>query len=499
MYRTGDRARWRADGTLEFLGRADFQVKVRGFRIEPGEIEAALRAQPSVREAVVIAHRMASGDARLAAYVVPAGGAAPTGPALREALKRILPEYMVPAAFVAMDALPLTRNAKVDRRALPVPEWGADARDYVPPRDAVELELAGIWQECLGVPRVGVTDEFFALGGSSLLTVRVVDRVEERFGCRVPLSVLLAGGTVEAMAAAVREQRNASGAQASPLVPLRAEGARAPLFCLHPAEGGAASYLNLVRHLPADQPVYGLEDAVVRGESLDLQPIGELARGYVDAVRGQQPCGPYHLLGWSFGGFVAFEMARQLREMGEEVGLLAIIDVPSPLWMDEVHADDAERLADVVRSVSAVAGRPIDVHADEFRPLDEDARYRRAMGLFDAVRLRTQGEAWLRRAVGVTSVRASSMRGYEPGPYAGRVTLLRAAEPVDAAVQDPSHPRHEAWADPARGWGALSLEPVEVITVPGNHNSLITEPQVVELARVVESCLAAASAGVAAS
>ncbi|HLM66703.1 MAG TPA: amino acid adenylation domain-containing protein, partial [Longimicrobium sp.] len=300
MYRTGDRARWRADGTLEFLGRADFQVKVRGFRIEPGEIEAALRAQPSVREAVVIAHRMASGDARLAAYVVPAEGTPPTAPALREALKRILPEYMVPAGFVALDALPLTRNAKVDRRALPVPDWGADARgDYVAPRDAVELELAGIWQACLGVPRVGVTDEFFALGGSSLLTVRVVDRVEARFGARVPLSVLLAGGTVEAMAAAVREQRGASGAEASPLVPLRAQGARPPLFCLHPAEGGAASYLNLVRHLPAGQPVYGLEDAVVRGESLEPQPIAELARGYVDAVRGQQPRGPYHLLGWS--------------------------------------------------------------------------------------------------------------------------------------------------------------------------------------------------------
>ena len=497
MYRTGDRARWRADGTLEFLGRADFQVKVRGFRIEPGEIEAALRAQPAVREAVVIAHRMASGDARLAAYVVPAEGAAPTGPELREALKRILPDYMVPAAFVMLDALPLTRNAKVDRRALPVPEWGADARDYVAPRDAVELELAGIWQECLGLPRVGVTDEFFALGGSSLLTVRVVDRVEERFGCRVPLSVLLAGGTVEAMAAAVREQRNASGAEASPLVPLRAKGARPPLFCLHPAEGGAVSYLNLVRHLPADQPVYGLEDAVVRGESLNLQPIGELARGYVEAIRAQQPRGPYHLLGWSFGGFVAFEMARQLREMGEEVGLLAVVDVPSPLWMDDVHADDAERLADVVRSVSAVAGRPVDVDADELRGMDEDARYRRAMELFASVRLRTQGEAWLRRAVGVTSVRARSMRGYEPAAYAGRITLLRAAEPVDAAVKDPSHPRHEAWADAAMGWGALSVEPVEVMAVPGNHNSLITEPHVAELARVVESCLAAAE-GVAA-
>ena len=476
MYRTGDRARWLADGTLEFLGRADFQVKVRGFRVEPGEIEAALRAQPSVREAVVVAHRTASGDARLAAYVVPADGAAPAAAALREGLGRILPDYMVPAAFVVMESLPLTRNGKVDRRALPAPEWGADpAREYVAPRDGVELELAAIWEECLGVPRVGVTDEFFALGGSSLLSVRVVDRVEERFGCRVPFSVLLAGGTVEAMAAAVREHRRAAG-PGSPLVALRAQGTRPPLFCLHPAEGGAASYLNLVRHLPPDQPVYGLEDELVRGGSLEACPIEELAERFADAVRPRQPRGPYHLLGWSYGGFVAFEMARRLRQAGEEVGLLAVVDVPSPLHLED-DADDADRLADVVRGVAAAAGRPVDVSVDELREMDDDARIRRALALLAAAGVRARGEAWLRRAVAVTSARAASLRGYAPGPYPGRITLLRAAE--------------RAWADPAMGWGELSPEPVEVITVPGNHNTLMAEPHVAELARVVSACLGA--------
>jgi acyl carrier protein len=220
LYRTGDRARWRADGTLEFLGRVDGQVKIRGFRIEPGEIEAVLRGHESVSDCVVVAREDVPGDLRLVAYV--AGGVETVQ--LREQLRRSLPEYMVPAAFVVLEALPLTPNGKLDRKALPAPEYAADAERYVAPRTPTEEVMAGIWAEVLGLERVGVTESFFELGGHSLQVTRVVSRVRKRFGVELPLRALFEHRTVEQLARVVAE----SGvvAQAGP-VPEPAPGPEA--------------------------------------------------------------------------------------------------------------------------------------------------------------------------------------------------------------------------------------------------------------------------------
>jgi acyl carrier protein len=211
LYRTGDRARWRADGTLEFLGRLDEQVKIRGFRVEPGEIEAVLSAHEEVREARVIVWEDAPGEQRLVAYVV--GGAA--ADALREHLRRSLPEYMVPAAFVALEALPLTPNGKLDRKALPAPELASTEDRYVAPRTPVEEALAEIWAEVLRLERVGVEESFFDLGGHSLLATRVVSRVRERFGVELPLRAVFEHRTVAELARVVAESEAA--AQAGPV------------------------------------------------------------------------------------------------------------------------------------------------------------------------------------------------------------------------------------------------------------------------------------------
>jgi acyl-CoA synthetase (AMP-forming)/AMP-acid ligase II/acyl carrier protein len=204
MYRTGDRARWRADGTLEFLGRADFQVKIRGFRIEPGEIESLLKAHPAVADAVVVARHDPHDGARLVAYTVPAGAAAADAGELRAHLAARLPDYMVPAAFVPLDAFPLTPNGKLDRRALPEPEAAAAPADrYVAPSSTVEEVLAGIWAEVLNVERIGVRDDFFALGGHSLRATRVLTRLRQTFQVEVPLRAFFQAPTLGAMAAGI--------------------------------------------------------------------------------------------------------------------------------------------------------------------------------------------------------------------------------------------------------------------------------------------------------
>jgi amino acid adenylation domain-containing protein len=481
MYLTGDRVRWLADGRLEFLGRADHQVKVRGFRIELGEVEAALRGLAAVRECAVTVGGGAPGAARLVAYVVPAEAGTGAG-ALRDALRAVLPEYMVPAAWVLMDALPLTRHGKVDRAALPPPAPGRDGEGPVAPRDALEAALVAVWEACLGTAPVGVTDDFFELGGSSLLSVRLVDRVEREMGVRVPLAALVAGGTVEAMAEAVRALRR-DGQERTPLAALRAEGTLPPLFCVHPTEGAATSYLHLARRLSPERPVWGLEDPALGAGGDDALGIEEMAAVYVDAVRAKQPAGPYHLLGWSFGGFVAYEMARRLRAAGEEVALLALLDTPCPLFIDAPVEDEAERLATVAGNLAAFAGRPIPPAAAALRALPAGERWARASELLAGVGVSAPPER-LRRVVTVGAARARALHAWAPAPYDGPLTLLRAAEPRPGPAAD----------DPALGWNSLAVGTVEVHTVPGNHATLVTEPHVAETARVVEECLGRAAA-----
>ncbi|MET0395502.1 MAG: amino acid adenylation domain-containing protein, partial [Longimicrobiaceae bacterium] len=314
MYRTGDRARWLPGGELEFLGRMDQQVKIRGFRIEPGEVEAALLAHPSVREAVVVARETAPGDRRLVAYVVGAEDAAPASDVLRAHLRARLPEYMLPAAFVALAALPLTANGKLDRRALPEPEMDAGRGGGDAPRSVTAELLAGIWAELLG-GEPGMHDDFFELGGHSLLATQVVARVERLFG--VPLAVidLFEAPKLEGLAARIDAGHTAGAASDSPLVALKRDGHARPFFCVHGVDGIAMTYLELARRMDPDQPFYAFRSLRDAAETT----VEAMAARYLDVMREVQPEGPYRLGGWSMGVRVAFEMARQLEENGETV------------------------------------------------------------------------------------------------------------------------------------------------------------------------------------
>ncbi|HEX7241899.1 MAG TPA: amino acid adenylation domain-containing protein, partial [Longimicrobiaceae bacterium] len=363
MYRVMDRVRWTAGGELEYFGRTDFQVKVRGFRIELGEIETALESHPGVHRAVAVVREDAPGDRRIVAYVVPAGEAVPAVE-LRAHLAGRVPEYMLPAAFVVLEELPLTGSGKTDRRALPAPEW-VSGETYLAPRDALEARLAALWEELLDASPIGVRDDFFALGGHSLLAVRLLARVEQLTGTQLPVAALFAAPTVEGMAAALRGGEAREGS--STRVPIRTEGAARPLFFVHAAGGNVLGYAELARHLGPGQPFHAFRSWGLEAGEVPHGTVEEMAAEYLAELRAVQPEGPYRLGGWSMGGVVAFEMARQAEAAGDAVELLVLVD-PSATGEGEERplsdADDPALLASFALHLGLDPER-IDLSAEE--------------------------------------------------------------------------------------------------------------------------------------
>ena len=326
MYRTGDLVRRLDSGHLEFVGRADGQLKIRGFRIERGEIESVLGEHPALAQVTVAARVDPSGERSLAAYVVPApgAGAPPDLEELRRHAAGRLAEYMVPSTFTVLERLPLTTNGKVDHSALPEPALPVDPA-RTGPRTPHERILCDLFAEVLGVDSVGVDDSFFELGGQSLLATRLASRMRSVLGVRLSIRDLLRNPTVATLC---RHQEGSGGRRSAlgPVLQLRSNGSRPPLFCVHPGGGMAWCYAGLLRYLPKEHPVYGLQaSGLTAGESL-APDFDAMVEDYLDRIRGIQPEGPYALLGWSFGGKVANALAVRLRAQGERVALLAVVD-----------------------------------------------------------------------------------------------------------------------------------------------------------------------------
>jgi amino acid adenylation domain-containing protein len=323
MYRSGDRVRRLPDGNIEFLGRTDRQIKIRGNRIEPREIELVIAAEPGVAHCAVLVRTDRPGEQRLVAYVVatPESGAA--DPArLRERLPVLLPAFMVPDEFVVLDRLPVTVNGKLDEAALPVPERAVVAGDG--PRTPREEALCGYFAEILGVGEVGVGDDFFALGGHSLMAARLVNRLRTGLGVDLTVEDVFQAPNVRGLAARID-----GGAVRVPfeiVLPIRARGSEPPLFCVHPVMGLSWCYAGIGRHLPTEVPIFGLQARGLDGGQELPQSIAEMAAEYLTHIRRLQPTGPYRLLGWSFGGNVAHAMATQLQAQGETVELLVLLD-----------------------------------------------------------------------------------------------------------------------------------------------------------------------------
>ncbi|WP_280251094.1 non-ribosomal peptide synthetase [Nocardia abscessus] len=326
LYRSGDVGRWRKSASgleLEYMGRADAQVQLRGFRIELGEVESALLRHPQVTQAAVTVHRHDRGVDQLIGYVVGADGARIDPVEVRRTAAEVLTGYMVPAVIMVLPALPLTVNGKLDRKALPAPEFEESVTAFVAPRTPTEKVITDVYAHVLGVQRVGTTDGFFDLGGNSLLAAMVVTQLRTR-GVTIQLPWMFDDATPKALAARADGAAGGSGLQV--LLPLRAHGRKPAVFAVHPAGGLAWFYGGMVEHLDKDRPVYGLQDPhVVAGEPVATS-VDRLAQRYVAEIRRVQPSGPYHLLGWSLGGAIAHAVAVRLQREGEQVGMLAMMD-----------------------------------------------------------------------------------------------------------------------------------------------------------------------------
>jgi amino acid adenylation domain-containing protein len=446
LYKTGDMARYAANGQLEFMGRVDFQVKIRGFRVEPGEIEAVLHQYPNLAEAVVISHEHSNGDKSLAAYTVWAAGHPPASHAeLHNFLKQRLPEYMVPSAFITMQRLPLTVNGKVDRKALPKPDFApvtSNASAAVP-QDELQAKLIGIWQSVLGRKDLGIDDNFFEMGGYSILAARLMHRVGQAMNTTLPLALLFQAPTVAKMAATL--QRDGWSSHWSSLVAIQPSGSKPPIFCVHGVGGNVLNLRPLSRRLGTDYPLYGLQARGLDGQQPCLTSIEEMATHYIKEIRAVQPEGPYLLGGYSLGGVIAYEMAQQLTANGEDVALVALLDTYPGNIKPESHP-----LLDLLRSPQRLL---VELPTAAWESIQRKVKRGRVNPALRKVFVQNTANA----------------ERYVLRPYAGKVALFRAKD--------------KSWrgADPYEHWETLAPE-LETHEVPGDHRALLYEPRVAHLA-----------------
>ncbi len=461
LYKTGDLARLLSDGRLEFLGRIDHQVKLRGFRIELGEIESVLERHPAVKRAVVVLRPDAREEDRIVAYFLSAPAApAPGFAELRSFLSEALPDYMIPSAFVPIETLPLTAHGKLDSDALPAPEFfSSEAKAAaVAPRNEVESKLVALWERALKTRPIGVRDNFFDLGGDSILAVEVFLEIEEVFARKLPLATLFQAPTIEQLAALVVQEAPPSVWPS--LVSLRPGGVQPPLFCVHPVGGNILEFRELVQNLAPGQPVYGLQSQGLDNQTTPYKTVEEMAAHYLSEIRSLQPHGPYFLTGLCFGALIAFEMAQQLAAQGETLGLLCMLDPDGP------------------RPLSRLPGLRLLIHWQMMQSIG----LRTYLGA-RIKRLRTRtgvgtGQASMPRAhreIDLTNHAALDL--YVPKVFPGPITLVRASERFPAV---------DAWQ---LEWRKHAGGGLEVHQVPGNHVTMMAQPNVVTTARVLGECL----------
>lgn len=494
LYRTGDLARWRPDGELEFLGRVDAQVKLRGFRVEPEEIEATLIEHPDVTHAVAAAVPDATGTIRLAVAIAGRDGITPTVTELRDFAAERLPKFMVPSVFAVMPRMPMTANGKIDRKAVAADlEQRAretPAVEYEVPATDAERRLALLYGELLGIARVGRHDNFFDLGGHSLLALRLVTRLHMDFGVELPLATVFSRPTVAELATMLDEGRleaaepetqpqrftQAIGAlfsarSSSPLVPLAvADDTLLPLFLVHGLGGHVAILADLARRLGDRVAVYGLR--AVETDSGCSDSVRDMAAEYVTAIRGRQASGPYRLGGWSMGGMIALEMAQQLRATGAEVEMLAMFDTHLPRPRETpAEIDDTAAL----KWICARIGVPIQM----LLVLPRQARWRAVLqrGREAQILPPDIGEQHIEQVVSMCRAHVAALAGYRPAPYAGEVLLFRADRPAGKRARRVERREHD---DTGR-WQALFAD-LRLVSVKGNHYSIMREPQVAAIA-----------------
>ena len=471
VYRTGDYARFRTDGSIEFMGRIDHQVKLRGHRIELTEIEGALKQYPAVRDATVVMRRSDHGNKHLIAYIIANSELAEsilTGE-LKDLLRQSLPDYMVPSYFHFLEQFPLTPSGKIDRRKLPQANENRRVLEeaHLAPRDDYETRLARIWERVLEVQAVGIRANFFDLGGHSLLAIRLVSEIEKEFGQRLPLVSFFQGATIEYLAGLLRQ--GVRSISWPTLVKIQAGDSRPPLVCVSMPNVNALGYRSLAQLLGADQPVFGLQAQYpedLQGEHSQAA-VDSIATEYLEALRAVQRTGPYQFVGLCRGAHIAFEMARRLELEGKEIGFLGIIDTwvmentHNYFWYVEYYA---RRLGSLIllglKKPLSFVKKKAETNGDKMADWRQIITAKPVQPTQKPIKVYFPGP------------------GYVPTTYGGRITVFRARRQPRDRIRD----LH-------LGWGKLARGGVDLRFIPGEHHSVLKEPHVQELASELKKCL----------
>ncbi len=494
LFKTGDLVRQRPDGNLEFIGRTDLQVKLRGYRIELIEIEACIESHPSVAQHIVVVREMA-GEKQLVAYVVPQISApqisAPQISASERSVvaaadpvqlaadltaytRKRLPDYMVPSAFVCLEALPTTVNGKIDHQALPLPKRGSTVAE--PLKTPTEKKLARLWKIVLDLDSINADDNFFELGGSSLKAVHLCSLITEEFNQKLPITALLHAPTIQRLAATLAQNDNDAlwASLRESLVPLRPNGTTPLLFFMHAVGPSILSYNNLLPYLDDEQRVYALQSKGLNEQQPIFASIEQMASSYIQDIQKVQPHGPYYLAGHSFGGIMALEIAQQLSQQGETIGLLGLFDseVPAlsylqtPPWVYQlyIHALNLYSAQGWAKKWQYVAERLNPLLQKIFKPAEQ---------LGSSV-TPSQLETYHR----IEETDREALKRYSPQVYRGNMTLFRAEQ------KDPKY-----FYDPYLGWQHLIEGELAIYDVPGNHISMMHAPHVETLAVTLQHCL----------
>src|SRR5271166_1528150 len=493
MYRTGDLGRQLPGGDVVYLGRVDTQVKVRGFRVECAEVELAIKRlyDNAIRAVAVVDHRLDTIDSVLVAYLVGDSDAVEEGE-IRGRLRDLLPEHMVPKRFVWIDELPLTSSGKRDDRALrelPLSNEPGSSTGTAP-RNEHERAIADIMAEFAGTGGFGTDTNFFDAGGTSIGAMRVVMAIARNWDVEIPLDAFVAAPTAGELARVV-----AAGGTVrafDPLVALRSSGERPPLFLVHPIGGNVLCYLQLVKHLPVDLPVYALQAAGAEAGTVPLRTMSDLAASYIAAIRRVRPEGPYNIGGWSFGGYVAVEMARQLAD--EELARLILLDTTA--LGDGPHPAVPE--SDLITWFFGEL--LLEAYGAEAKQMTFGTNGTDRDALFDST-LRDAIEAGIvpagsspqliRRLYEIFRANYEATLNYRHEPLDRDITLLRSIEDLPAELVGPHRLVGSMFASPTNGWEILTPRSLRVIEVSGNHLSMMSEPHVADVAAKLSTELAA--------
>ena len=479
LYKTGDLARYLSDGNIVFQGRIDFQVKIRGYRIELGEIESALSKHPLIEHVAVLARSDNAQDKRLVAYVV-TGNPRPLVSELRSYLGKKLPDYMTPAVFVFMESLPLTTNGKIDRTALPAPEkvQAGHERAYVAPRNNTELALKKIFEKCLKVSSIGITDDFFELGGNSVQAAIAFSQIRKVLGKSLPLSTLIIAPTIGQLAVYIDRQTEKPAF--SSLVPIQPNGDKPPLFCIHGGLGNVLFYRHLSNRLGTDQPVYGLQAKGLTSNEEPFRSIEEMAAAYIREIRSVQSQGPYYVSGYCFGAIVAFEIAHQLVKAGQKIAFLGSFNGIGPA---REHALKLSSLFRMYRtdSLKHLVRYPVLISKFLLRRYSLKAYYaivNRARGIsynFYKKKGRMMPDS-LRRQYVVDAIDAA-LKKYKPEVYPGQLIIFRSPK---------------IFKNPHLRWTKLISGGIKTHDMPGNYKNrrfIMHEPYVQSLAEELKKYL----------